>query len=95
MYVIVKDFNVGQLTHDIVFDNLKNGGMKLMCYDTQYSWLPNNKIEAIHIGKNDQLVCKVLDFNYPNEWTMFHETSKYKCLPYGPWYFGYITIINK
>lgn len=96
MYAIVKDFDKGPLTHDVVFDNLKNGGQKLMCYDSQYEWMPDGKIERIHVGRNNEIIKEILDFNYPTVWTMFNNTNgKYaKELPYGPWYFGYITEIN-
>ena len=93
MYAIIKDFKTGRLSHEEVYENLKHAGaMKLMCYDTQYSFLEDGKIETVHVGNNDELVYNVITFDYPTVWTMFHDTcGKYAPqLPYGPWYYGYI-----
>ena len=82
MVAIIKDFKRGQLTHEEVFNELKNGSgsflngsLKLMCGDAQYSRYPGGNIY----------------FNWPNAYLMFHHTSdEYTTLPYGPWYEGYI-----
>ncbi len=94
MYGSIKDFTK-ELTHEEVYNILKDCSSTLMCFDSQYNGLPSGKIERVHVGKNGELVKEILNFNYSTYLEMFaRHRSVDKPLPRGPWYLGHIEEID-
>ena len=76
-----------------VFENLKNGGLKLLCFNkttglwSQVAWVPNGSIEVITI-ENDKIVGQYfISFQYPN---IEYLKANTKFFTNKTWYIGYI-----
>lgn len=79
-----------------VFENLKEGGLKLICKSldngrlSQVSWVPDGSIEIITLQKNRKSVYShyYMSFPYNSLESLKLNTSLFKN---NEWYFGYIS----
>ncbi len=89
-YNLIKDRTA---TPNEVFENLKNGGLKLLCFNketglwSQVAWCWDGKIEIITI-ENDMVVGQYfISFNYENVCDLKLNTTFFKNKT---WWLGYI-----
>lgn len=77
-----------------VFDNLKNGGLKLLCENkhnntiTQVAWAGDNNVEFITIADDKRVAEYFEAFPYGSSIDLKNNSNYFK--PYFIWYFGYI-----
>ena len=89
-YKLIKD---RAASSNEVFDNLKNGGLKLLCFNknnkiwSQVAWCSDNQIEIITI-ENDKIVAEYF-MNFPyNDIEELKANTKF--FDNKTWWIGYI-----
>ena len=89
-YKIIKDRVATKIE---VFNNLKNGGLKLLCENldnktiSEVDWVPGGSIEIITV-ENDKIVAQYfMGFSYNNVETLDYNTKFFKNKI---WYIGHI-----